>query len=123
MPPPPVSRTHEKALGNLESVPDLCALDWRGMAEAAVRAALAGGAKECDVLVLRRRVSGVAPPATEEAPPGEGEEARSGAGGAWVGAGWRDRGGTWSKRFLGSVGADGVVALEEGDGELATADR
>lgn len=85
-----------------------------------MRATLAGGATACDVLVLRRRVDGVEPPA-QEAPTGMEEEARSGAAGAasveaaraWVRAGWRDGGGTWSKRFLGSMGRDGVVALEE----------
>ncbi len=66
-----------QALGKLESVPDLGALDWRGTAEAAVRAALAGGAKECDVLVLRRNVGdGVEPQAAEAQ--GMEEEGRSG---------------------------------------------
>lgn len=111
-----------KALGKLESVPDLGALDWRGTAEVAVRAALAGGAKECDVLVLRRKADEVIePPPAPAASAGAEEEAGPGPGGAWVGAGWRNRGGTWSNRFLGSVGADGAVALEEGEGELASA--
>eukprot|EP00752_Nemacystus_decipiens_P007648 g6837.t1 len=117
-----VGKGSDKALGTLESVPDLCALDWRGTAEAAVRAALAGGAKECDVLVLRRKVDGIEP-ATVEASTGTEEEARSGTEGAWVRAGWRDSGGTRSKRFLGSVAADGVVALEDEWEEVAAAGR
>ena len=113
-----------QALEKLESVPDLAALDWRGTAEAAVRAALAGGAKECDVLVLRRKVDGAEPQAIEASSGMEGE-ARSGeaARRGWVGGGWTDRGGrAWSKRFLGSVARDGTVGLEEEDeGGLAPA--
>lgn len=69
------------------------------------------------MLVLRRKVEGMDQPATE-APTGTEEIVGSGG---WVGAGWRGRGGTWSKRFLGSVGADGAVALEEAEGGLAAA--
>eukprot|EP00903_Cladosiphon_okamuranus_P013017 g12145.t1 len=119
-----VGKGSEKALAKLESVPDFCALDWLGTTEASVRAALAGGAKECDVLVLRRKVEGADPPATEaRTGTEEGVESRAtaGAGGAWDGAGWRDRGGAWSKSFLGSVGADGAVVLEEVEGQLAAA--
>lgn len=120
-------KTAVQALGKLESVQDLGALDWRGTAEAAVRAALAGGAKECDVLVLRRRVDGAgapAPEATEPPPPAGTEEGGGRAGGACVEKGWRDRGeGAWSKRFLGSVGHDGVVSLEEEDWNSAVPTR
>lgn len=138
-----------QALGKLELVQDLSALDWRGTADAAVRAALAGGAKECDVLVLRRKVDDAgapAPaPAPEEAPPqpqpllaettGEGEGSRAGGARAqaqaqahaqaWAEKGWRDSGkGAWSKRFRGSVGRGGVVALaEEEEGGLAVPTR
>lgn len=90
-----------QALEKLESVPDFGTLDWRGTAEAAVRAALAGGAAECDVLVLRRK--------TAEAAATAGNAM---AGAAGVGRGWRSRGGAWTKRFLGSVGRDGTVVLE-----------
>lgn len=105
-------------MGKLEAVPDLGALDWRGTAEAAVRAALAGGAKECDVLVLRRVADDDDVPAAAEAVATEPPESESTAVGGgqvrWVKAGWSDRrGGAWSKRFLGSIGGDGAVLLEE----------
>lgn len=35
-------------------MPDMGQLDWRKIVEVAVRAALVGNAKSCDVLVLRR---------------------------------------------------------------------
>ncbi|CBN79780.1 20S proteasome subunit [Ectocarpus siliculosus] len=113
-----VGKASDKALGRLEAVPDLGALDWRGTAEAAVRAALAGGAKYCDVLVLRRVAGDDDVPAAAEAvatEPPESEFTAEGGGEARSArAGWSHRGGAWSKRFLGSIGGDGAVLLEEG---------
>lgn len=98
---------------------DLAALDWRGTVEAAVQATLAGGASECDVLVLRRSIS------AEDAPPLDPEKARREEegvhstkeelpmeGGGVSGGGWRNRGGAWTKRFVGSVRRDGRVVLK-----------
>lgn len=106
-----------QALGKLEAVQNLSALDWRGTAEAAVRAALAGGAKECDVLVLRRGqaedivgTSAPEPPEPPETPPAGTDGGEGRPGGAWMGKG------LGSKRFVGSVGLDGVVVLEKEGG-------
>lgn len=110
-------------------MPDIGLLDWRGTAEAAVRATLAGGARECDVVVIRRDKKnnnrGENEGATEGVVEGRGAEAVGVAGGedgngGKEGEGWRHReGGTWTKRFLGSVGRDGAVLLgDAGQGRV-----
>lgn len=92
-----------QALGKLEAVPDMAALDWRGTAEATVRATLAGGAPECDVLVLRHERSRDLP---------EGKTGPHGRQMGVGGAGWGRRGAAWTRRFVGSVGVDGRVVLK-----------
>lgn len=102
-----------QALGKLESLPEMSALDWRGTADATVRAALAGGARECDVLVLRHDQSKELQEEEEEGGGGGEGETRSHGRQAGVGGeGWEKKGSAWTRRFVGSVGGDGRVVLK-----------
>lgn len=87
-------------MDKLEAVQDLGALDWRGVANEAVRATLAGGGRKCDVMVLRRE--------TEETTDG-GHLTEIAAGSR---KGWRRRGNAWTRRFSGSLVEDGRAVLE-----------
>ena len=84
-------------------MPELGALDWRGLAIEAVRATLASDDRECDVVVLRRET---------DATTGDGQMAK-----VATDRRWRRRGNAWMRRFSGSLAADGGVLLEGSGGQ------
>lgn len=79
-----------------------------------MKATLAGGATECDVLVLRCQAPQVATTDTSAAEDADNEDGLTSSADTLgvAGGGWRRRGGAWTQRFVGSIRGDGRVELD-----------